>query len=72
MLVLTVSISAITQLGLVYVPVMQAIFQTEALPWGDLSVILGLAGISMGLHEARRAYERKLMAEEFVSGMENV
>lgn len=72
MLVLTVSVSAITQLGLVYIPFMQAIFHTEALPLGDLAVILGLACVSMLLHEVRRAYERKLMAEEYVSGMENV
>ncbi|KAF8627614.1 hypothetical protein AX15_004316 [Amanita polypyramis BW_CC] len=72
MLVLTISISAITQLGLVYVPFMQAVFRTEALSWGDLCVILGLAGTSMGLHEARRGYERKVTAEEYMNGLESV
>ncbi|KAJ7350798.1 Ca-transporting ATPase [Mycena albidolilacea] len=60
MLVTTVSISAITQLALVYVPFMQAIFQTAALDFGDLGVILALAGTSFALHEGRRRYERKL------------
>lgn len=64
MLITTVSISAITQLALVYVPVMQAIFQTAALPMRDLSILLGLAGMSFVLHELRRRYERKLNAEE--------
>jgi Ca2+-transporting ATPase len=60
MLVTTVSISAVSQLALVYVPFMQAIFQTAALSWSDLGVILGLAGISFALHEGRRRYERRL------------
>ncbi|KAJ7496607.1 Ca-transporting ATPase [Mycena latifolia] len=60
MLVTTVSISAISQLALVYVPFMQAIFQTAALDLGDLAVILVLAGTSFVLHEGRRRYERKL------------
>lgn len=68
MLITTVSISFITQLTLVYVPVMQAIFQTESLPLRDLSILLGLAGTSMTLHEARRTYERKLNAEASWAG----
>jgi len=72
MLVLTVSISAITQLGLVYVSFMQAVFQTEALSLGDLGMLVGLAGTSMGLHELRRRYERKAGAEENLDGFENV
>ncbi|KAJ7174336.1 Ca-transporting ATPase [Mycena filopes] len=60
MLITTVSISAVSQLGLVYVPFMQAIFQTAALDLGDLGIILGLAATSFVLHEARRGYERKL------------
>ncbi|KAJ7935375.1 Ca-transporting ATPase [Mycena leptocephala] len=60
MLVTTVSISAVSQLALVYVPFMQAIFQTAALSWSDLGVILGLAGMSFALHEGRRRYERRL------------
>ncbi|KAJ6534044.1 Ca-transporting ATPase [Mycena vulgaris] len=60
MLVTTVSISAVSQLALVYVPFMQAIFQTAALDLRDLAVILGLAATSFTLHEGRRRYERKL------------
>ena len=73
MLVTTVSISAVTQLALVYVPFLQRIFQTAALSFGDLSVILGLAGTSLVLHEGRRTFERKRAAEEsFASVMEEL
>ncbi|KAF5375534.1 hypothetical protein D9615_009193 [Tricholomella constricta] len=73
MLVGTVSVSALTQIALVYVPFMQRIFQTAALSLSDLSVILALVGLSMALHEARRAYERKLNAEEsYASVMEEL
>ncbi|KAK0241115.1 Ca-transporting ATPase [Armillaria nabsnona] len=63
MLITTVSISAITQIALVYVPVMQSVFQTEGLRMGDLGVILGLAATSMCLHECRRRWERKGIEE---------
>jgi len=59
MLLLTVSISFLVQITLIYVPFMQAIFQTEALRARDLSILLCLAGTSMVLHEARRRWERK-------------
>jgi P-type Ca2+ transporter type 2C len=73
MLVGTVSVSAVTQLALVYVPFMQAVFQTAALPLSDLSVILGLACTSFLLHELRRRYERSMDAEEnFVTVMEEL
>ncbi|KAG7093836.1 hypothetical protein E1B28_007475 [Marasmius oreades] len=58
MLMATVSISAITQLGLVYVPLMQSVFQTAALSLQDLSVLFVLAGMSFALHEIRRRWER--------------
>ncbi|KAF8663645.1 hypothetical protein AX16_000887 [Volvariella volvacea WC 439] len=64
MLVTTVSISALTQLALVYIPFLQAVFQTATLSMGDLSMILGLAGTSFLLHESRRRYERNLSADE--------
>ncbi|ETW74621.1 Ca2+ transporting ATPase [Heterobasidion irregulare TC 32-1] len=64
MLLGTVSVSFFTQLALVYVPLMQAVFQTEALPANDLCLLLGLAGSSMALHEGRRRYERSLNAAE--------
>ncbi len=63
MLITTVSISAITQIALVYVPVMQSVFQTEGLRMGDLGVILGLAATSMCSHECRRRWERKGIEE---------
>ena len=73
MLVTTVSVSAVTQLALVYVPFMQAVFQTAALSLSDLSIILALACMSFGLHEARRRYERSLDAgESSVSMMEEL
>jgi Ca2+-transporting ATPase len=73
MLVGTVSVSAITQLALVYVPFMQKVFQTAALSMSDLGIILALAGTSMVLHEGRRKYERRLNAEEsFTSVMEEM
>ncbi|KAF9450118.1 Ca-transporting ATPase [Macrolepiota fuliginosa MF-IS2] len=59
MLVTTVSISALTQLALVYVPFLQVIFQTAALSQRDLGVILLLAGCSFLLHEVRRRWERR-------------
>jgi len=73
MLLTTVSISFFTQLALVYVGFMQAIFQTAALSSKDLGIILGLAGISMTLHEVRRWVERKRDAEEtYVTVMEEL
>jgi len=59
MLITTVSISFITQLALVYVPFLQAIFQTAALDLRDLGMILVLAGSSFSAHEVRRRWERK-------------
>jgi len=64
MLIVTVSISLLTQLSLVYVGFMQAIFQTAALGTNDLGIIVGLAATSMGLHEMRRWYERKKDGDE--------
>ena len=64
MLIATVSISLLTQLSLVYVGFMQAIFQTDSLGMNDLGIIVGLAATSMGLHEMRRWYERKRDADE--------
>jgi len=62
MLVTTVSVSFLVQLTLIYVPFMQAIFQTEALQLQDLFTLLALAGTSMVLHEGRRRYERSVNA----------
>jgi Ca2+-transporting ATPase len=62
MLVTTVSISFLVQLTLIYIPFMQAIFQTEALRLQDLLTLLALAGTSMVLHEGRRRFERAVNA----------
>jgi P-type Ca2+ transporter type 2C len=64
MLLITVGISFLSQLGLVYVPFMQAIFQTESLPMDDLLLLLALAAASFVLHESRRRYERSLNQRE--------
>ncbi|KAH9485618.1 Calcium-transporting ATPase 1 [Psilocybe cubensis] len=64
MLITTVSISFLTQLALVYVGFMQKIFQTDALGMHDLGIILGLAGVSLVLHEGRRWYERRIDADD--------
>ncbi|KAK1924100.1 hypothetical protein DB88DRAFT_526657 [Papiliotrema laurentii] len=64
MLTLAVGVSFVVQLGLIYVPPLQHIFQTEALSARDLLMLLGLAATSMGLHEGRRWYERGLVEKE--------
>jgi Ca2+-transporting ATPase len=64
MLFLTVSISFLAQLALIYVPLLQHIFQTEALSLRDLFMLLGLAATSMGAHEGRRWWERKVSERE--------
>lgn len=74
MLFLTVSVSFLAQLALIYVPPLQHIFQTEALASRDLFMLLGIAATSMGCHEVRRWYERKqgeeeLQAESAAAGM---
>ncbi|KIY69789.1 calcium-transporting P [Cylindrobasidium torrendii FP15055 ss-10] len=69
MLVTTVSVSFIVQLGLVYVPMMQSIFQTEGLEMGDLSMLLMLGGLSFLAHQGRRKYEREGSPEEEWGGV---
>ncbi|KAH8976688.1 cation-transporting P-type ATPase [Lactarius hatsudake] len=64
MLVVTVAISFLSQLGLIYIPFMQAIFQTEALPLDDLLLLFAFAGSSFVTHEGRRRYERALNQSE--------
>ncbi|KAG8220490.1 hypothetical protein J3R82DRAFT_3186 [Butyriboletus roseoflavus] len=63
MLVSTVSVSFLVLLALVYMPFMQAIFQTEALASGDLMTLVLLAATSFLLHEGRRGYERSIDAD---------
>ncbi|KAH9046784.1 hypothetical protein EDB84DRAFT_1557992 [Lactarius hengduanensis] len=64
MLVVTVAISFLSQLGLIYIPFMQAIFQTSALPLDDLLLLFALAATSFVMHEGRRRYERTLNQSE--------
>jgi len=59
MLLTTVSISFFVQLGLVYLPFMQPVFQTEALVFTDLFKLLVLSVIALAMHEGRRRYERQ-------------
>lgn len=66
MLFLAISVSFVVQLALIYVPLLQHIFQTEALSLRDLMTLLGLAGTSMGLHEGRRYWERKVSEREIM------
>ncbi|THH09076.1 hypothetical protein EW145_g2268 [Phellinidium pouzarii] len=69
MLLATVGVSFVVQLALVYVPFMQAVFQTEALALADLGTLFMLAATAFTLHEARRRYERHLNTEEQLSYM---
>lgn len=64
MLVTTISVSFLVQLALVYIPIMQAIFQTEAISSKDLWTILLIAATSFILHEGRRHFERVAQADE--------
>lgn len=59
MLVTTVTTSFFVQLGLIYLPFMQPVFQTEALAFSDLFTLLILGGIALAMHEGRRRYERQ-------------
>jgi len=63
MLIVTVSISLLTQISLIYLPFMQKIFQTASLDFLDLGVLVALAGLSMCLHEGRRRWERRAFDE---------
>ena len=60
MLTITIAISSMPQLGLIYIPFMQTIFLTEALTLDDLLLLFQLAGSSFEQHEGRRRYEHVL------------
>src|SRR5579863_9675217 len=73
MLLTTVAVSFLSQLGLVYIPFMQAVFQTEALPLDDLLLLVVLAAASFVLHESRRRYERsQSQSETYATAMEEL
>ncbi|KAH9809885.1 hypothetical protein DFH28DRAFT_903681 [Melampsora americana] len=59
----TVSISILSQLGIVYLPFLQSIFQTQSLSLQDLFTLFGLVCFSFFGHEIRRRYERKIEVE---------
>ncbi|KAL5504481.1 PMR1 [Sanghuangporus vaninii] len=60
MLVTTVLTSFLVQLTLIYVPMMQKVFQTEALSGVDMGTLVVLGATAFVCHEARRRYERYL------------
>ncbi|GAC96061.1 hypothetical protein PHSY_003640 [Pseudozyma hubeiensis SY62] len=64
MLGLTVSISLVAQLAMVYFPPLQGVFQTTGLALADLVFLAMIAGVSFGLHEVRRTWERRVADEE--------
>ncbi|EST09416.1 Cation-transporting P-type ATPase, N-terminal [Kalmanozyma brasiliensis GHG001] len=64
MLGLTVSISLVAQLGMVYLPPLQGVFQTTGLALGDLVFLAAIAGVSFVLHEGRRFVERRVVERE--------
>jgi len=66
MLFLTVSISFVCQLALIYVGPLQHVFQTEALSAGDLLMLLGIGATSMLAHEGRRWWERGVVEQEIM------
>lgn len=60
MLVTTVGVSFVVQMALIYIPFLQGIFQTTSLGLSDLLLLLFIAGLAAGAHEARRRYEVRL------------
>ncbi|TIB03125.1 hypothetical protein E3P96_01968 [Wallemia ichthyophaga] len=59
MLLITVAVSFLAQMCFVYIPTLQAVFQTEALALRDMGVLSSLVLFSIGLHEIRRRWERE-------------
>ncbi|CBQ69279.1 probable PMR1-secretory pathway Ca++-transporting P-type ATPase [Sporisorium reilianum SRZ2] len=64
MLGVTVSVSLLAQMAMVYLAPLQGVFQTTALALADLVFLAGIAGVSFGLHEVRRTWERRVAEEE--------
>ncbi|PLW26257.1 hypothetical protein PCANC_25062 [Puccinia coronata f. sp. avenae] len=63
-LLITVLISFLSLLGIIYLPFLQKIFQTENLDRRDLSLLFGLGSFSFGCHEIRRYVERSIEKNE--------
>ena len=60
MLLWTTGLSFGMQLLIIYVPILQSIFLTEALGLNDFSYLISIAIVGYGLQECRRIYERYL------------
>ena len=69
MVIVTVAISFLSQFGLIYIPFIEAVSQTEALPLDDLLPLFALASSSFALHEGRRRYERALDRSKTYEGV---
>lgn len=59
MLVTTVSVSLLVQLLLIYLPLLQGVFQTTSLSVSDLVLLLLVAALGAAIHEGRRMWERQ-------------
>lgn len=58
MLLWTLLGSLLTQVVLVYMPLMQAVFYTESLSLQDVGYLAGIGAFAFGMQELRRCYER--------------
>lgn len=63
-LLITVLVSFLSLLGIIYLPFLQKIFQTQMLDQRDLLVLFGLGSFSFVCHEIRRYVERMIENEE--------
>lgn len=64
MLLTTVGVSLLAQLSFVYIPTLQAVFQTEGLALRDIGILGSLVLGSIALHEIRRRWEREQERKE--------
>lgn len=72
MLLLTVSVSFLAQLSLIYFPWLQSVFHTQSLSLRDLTVLMLLGAGSYSAHEVRRRWEKRTMMEEMWSEAQTV
>ncbi|KAA1109792.1 High affinity Ca2+/Mn2+ P-type ATPase-like protein [Puccinia graminis f. sp. tritici] len=63
-LLITVLVSFLSLLMIIYLPVLQKIFQTQALDQRDLVLLLALGSVSFACHEIRRYFERLIEKNE--------
>jgi len=63
-LLITVMFSFLSLLGIIYLPFLQKIFQTQPLDCRDLLLLFGLGSFSFGSHEIRRHVERAMEKHE--------